>query len=161
MTETRFWLIRHAVVAENELGRIYGSLDVPLCPENLRAQVPMHAALARRLPRPGPRTAWLASPLSRTQHTAAAIFAAGYPEQRLTIEPDLIELSFGDWHGLEHHQLPARLTRPAPAFWSMAGDERPPNGESMADASPGSAPCWSVWRRPMPARTWWPRRMAG
>ncbi len=133
MTETRFWLIRHAIVAENELGRIYGSTDVALCPENLVAQVPMHAALARRLPPPGARTLWLASPLSRTQHTAAAIFAAGYPEQKLIIEPDLIELSFGEWHGLEHRDLPPRLTRPAHGFWSISGEERPPGGESMAD----------------------------
>jgi broad specificity phosphatase PhoE len=133
MTETRFWLIRHAIVAENELGRVYGALDVPLCPENLRAQTPMHAALARRLPPPGPGAVWLASPLSRTQHTAAAIFAAGYPEQRLLIEPGLIELSFGEFQGLEHHEVPARLTLPPHGFWSMAGEERPPGGESMAD----------------------------
>lgn len=133
MAETRFWMIRHAVVEQNELSRIYGSTDVKLCPENLRAQVPMHAALARRLPPPGPGVVWLASPLSRTQHTAAAIFAAGYPEQTLIIEPGLIELDFGAWHGLAHHQLPPKLTMPAHAFWSMAGEERPPGGESMAD----------------------------
>lgn len=134
MTETRFWLIRHAIVAENELGRIYGATDVPLCPENLIAQVPMHTALARRLPESGPDVVWLASPLTRTQHTAAAIFAAGYPEQVLTIEPDLIELSFGDWQGLAHHELPRHLRLPPHGFWSMAGEERPPGGESMADA---------------------------
>ena len=133
MSETRFWLIRHAIVAENELGRIYGATDVALCPKNLIAQAPMHAALARRLPRPGPAVVWLASPLSRTQHTAAAIFAAGYPEQELIIEPDLIELSFGEWQGLEHHELPSRLQLPPHGFWSMSGTERPPGGESMAD----------------------------
>ncbi len=133
MTETQFWLIRHAIVAENELGRIYGNNDVELCPHNLVAQAPMHAALARRLPPPGRRTVWLASPLSRTQRTAAAIFAAGYPKQDLLIEPGLIELSFGEWQGLEHRELPPRLTLPPHGFWSMAGAERPPGGESMQD----------------------------
>lgn len=133
MTETRFWLIRHAIVAENELGRIYGATDVPLCPRSLAEQVPMHAALARRLPAPGPDVVWLASPLSRTRHTAAAIFAAGYPVQPLAIERRLIELDFGEWHGLEHRELPARLKLPAHEFWSIAGSERPPGGESMED----------------------------
>ncbi len=133
MPETRFWMIRHAVVERNALTRIYGNNDVSLSPEHLIEQVPMHAALARRLPRPGPGTVWLSSPLSRAQHTGAAIFAAGYPEQVLTIEPGLIELDFGAWQGLRHHELPAQLTLPAHGFWPMAGDERPPGGESMAD----------------------------
>ena len=134
MPETRFWMIRHAVVEQNALTRIYGNNDVQLCPDHLREQVPMHAALARRLPPPGGQVVWLTSPLSRAQHTAAAIFAAGYPEQALVVEPGLIEMSFGEWQGLAHHELPARLTLPAHGFWPMGGEERPPGGESMADA---------------------------
>jgi alpha-ribazole phosphatase len=130
MSETRFWMIRHAIVEENARGMIYGTMDVELCPHSLEAQRPMYAALARRLPRPA---VWLASPLSRTQRTAAAIFHAGYPEQRLRIEPGLIELAFGEWQGLVHAALPERLTLPAHAFWPLGGEERPPGGESMAD----------------------------
>lgn len=130
MTETRFWLIRHALVEENARNIVYGTMDVELCPHNLMAQEPMYAALARRLPRPA---RWLASPLVRTQKTAAAIFRAGYPEQPLTVEPGLIELAFGDWQGLVHAEVPPRLTLPPHAFWPLAGHERPPGGESMAD----------------------------
>ncbi len=130
MTETRFWLIRHALVEENARAIVYGTMDVELCPHTLAAQVPMYAALARRLPRPA---TWLASPLSRTQRTAGAIFAAGYPEQALTIVPGLVELGFGEWQGREHADVAARLTRPAHAFWPLAASERPPGGESMAD----------------------------
>ncbi len=130
MTETRFWLIRHAIVEENARTIIYGTMDVELCPHSLTAQAPMYAALARRLPRPA---TWLASPLTRTQRTAAAIFRAGYPEQTLTIEPGLIELAFGEWQGLMHSALPERLTLPPHAFWPLGGNERPPGGESMAD----------------------------
>ncbi|MDA8252797.1 MAG: histidine phosphatase family protein [Rhodospirillales bacterium] len=130
MTETRFWLIRHAIVEENARTLIYGTMDVELCPHTLAAQRPMYLALARRLPRPA---VWLASPLVRTQRTAAAIFRAGYPEQTLMIDPGLIELAFGAWQGLTHAALPERLTRPAHAFWPLAGEERPPGGESMAD----------------------------
>jgi alpha-ribazole phosphatase len=140
MTETRFWMIRHAIVEENARALIYGNNDVPLCPLNLVGQRSMYEALARRLPKPGPDTTWLASPLSRTQRTAAAIFGAGYPKQDLVIEPGLIELSFGSWQGLPHHLLPERLTLPPHGFWPLAGDERPPGGESMADGIARVAP---------------------
>ena len=81
-------MIRHALVEENARLILYGTMDVELCPHTLEAQVPMYAALARRLPRPA---VWLVTPLSRTQRTAAAIFAAGYPPPELPIEPGLIE----------------------------------------------------------------------
>ena len=130
MTETRFWLIRHALVEENARAVVYGTMDVELCPHTLEAQEPMYAALARRLPRPA---TWLASPLSRTQRTAAAIFRAGYPEQELAIVPGLIELGFGEWQGQPHADVADQLTMPPHAFWPLAGHERPPGGESMAD----------------------------
>jgi broad specificity phosphatase PhoE len=128
--ETRFWLIRHAVVEEAVRAIVYGCMDVALCPLSLQSQRPRYAALARRLPRPA---TWLASPLSRTQRTAAAIFAAGYPEQPLTIVPGLIELGFGTFEGMLHADVEPLLTLPAHAFWPLAGQERPPGGESVAD----------------------------
>ena len=128
MTETRFWLIRHALVAENARAILYGVMDVPLCETTLLEQAPMYRALARRLPRPA---AWKVTPLSRTRRTAQAIFAAGYPPTELQVEPDLIEQDLGDWQGLPHDDLPARLALPKHAFWPLAGDEVPPGGESM------------------------------
>ena len=74
--ETRFWLIRHAIVEENARAMLYGVMDVPLCETSLLEQAPMYRALAARLPRPA---AWKVTPLSRTRRTAEAIFAAGYP----------------------------------------------------------------------------------
>ncbi|NPD69414.1 histidine phosphatase family protein [Lichenicola cladoniae] len=125
---TRFWLIRHALVEQNARMKLYGSLDVPLCPESLIAQVPMYEALAARLPRDA---VWVTTPLSRTQHTAQAIQAAGYPATEWSVESGLIEQSMGDYHGLQHHELPERLIMPAHPFWPMAADEVPPGGESM------------------------------
>jgi broad specificity phosphatase PhoE len=134
MPETRLWMIRHAIVEESARLYIYGASDVELCPHSLEAQVPMYAALARRLPKPGPTTVWVSSTLTRAQRTGAAIFAAGYPEQALILEPDLAELSFGAWQGRSHDDIQNELTLPAHPFWSIAGDERPPGGgESMAD----------------------------
>jgi alpha-ribazole phosphatase len=130
MSETRFWLIRHAIVDENARAMLYGVLDVPLCETSLLEQAPMYAALAARLPRPA---AWKVTPLSRTRRTAEAIFAAGYPRTEPAIEPALIEQSLGDWQGLPHAELPARLTLPKHAFWPLAGHERPPGGETLAE----------------------------
>ena len=130
MMQTNFWLIRHAIVAENERARLYGVLDVPLCPESLVAQVPMYRALAARLPRPAH---WACTPLSRTRRTAEAIFAAGYPVQDLVVEPGLIEQHLGEYQGLPHAALPPLLTTPAHPFWPLSGTEVPPGGESVAD----------------------------
>jgi broad specificity phosphatase PhoE len=128
MPETRFWLIRHAIVDENARAMLYGTMDVELCPHSLEAQGPMYEALGKRLPR---RAVWVITPLSRTRRTAGAIFQAGYPQVPLTVEPDLIEQHLGEWQGLPHAELPGRLTLPAHAFWPLGGKEHPPGGESM------------------------------
>jgi alpha-ribazole phosphatase len=130
MSETRFWLIRHAIVDENARAMLYGMMDVPLCEVSLLEQEPMYQALAARLPRPA---TWKVTPLSRTRRTAEAIFAAGYPRAELQVEARLIEQSLGEWQGLPHAELPARLTLPKHAFWPLAGHERPPGGETLAE----------------------------
>jgi alpha-ribazole phosphatase len=130
MTETRFWLIRHAIVDENARAILYGIMDVPLCETSLLEQTPMYRALAARLPRPA---VWKVTPLSRTRRTAEAIFAAGYPPTDWEVEPDLIEQSLGAWQGLPHADLPGLLTLPKHAFWPLGGHERPPGGETMTE----------------------------
>lgn len=130
MRETRFWMIRHALVEENARAILYGVMDVELCEATLLEQGPMYRSLAQRLPRPA---VWRVSPLTRTRRTAAAIFTAGYPRAELGVEPDLTEQSLGEWQGLPHAELPARLTLPQHAFWPLGGHERPPGGESMAE----------------------------
>jgi alpha-ribazole phosphatase len=130
MSITNFWLIRHAIVEENARAILYGTLDVELCPTSLLEQRPMYQALARRLPRDA---VWVVTPLSRTRRTAEAIFTAGYPAATPGVEPDLAEQSLGQWQGLAHAELPAKLTLPRHAFWPLGGWERPPGGESMGD----------------------------
>ncbi|MGE0417084.1 MAG: histidine phosphatase family protein, partial [Acetobacteraceae bacterium] len=76
MSETRFWLIRHALVDENARAILYGVMDVPLCETTLLDQAPMYRALAKRLPLPA---VWMVTPLSRTRRTADTIFAHGFP----------------------------------------------------------------------------------
>jgi len=130
MSHTNFWLIRHALVNENARAVLYGTMDVELCPHSLEVERPTYAALARRLPQPAE---WIVTPLSRTLRTAEAIFAAGYPGAEWRVEPDLIEQDLGEWQGLPHADLPARLSLPAHPFWPHAGQEVPPGGESLGD----------------------------
>lgn len=128
--QTCFWLIRHALVEENARAVMYGTLDVQLCPTTLIEQVPLYRALAARLPRPAD---WVVTPLSRTRLTAEAIQNAGYPAVDPLVEPDLIEQTLGEWQGLPHAEMAQLLSVPAHAFWPLAGSERPPGGESIAD----------------------------
>jgi broad specificity phosphatase PhoE len=130
--ETSFWLIRHALVEENARAFLYGVMDVALCETSLLEQAPMYRSLAARLPRPAD---WLVSPLSRARRTAETIFAHGYPRQALVVDADLTEQSLGEWQGLPHHELPAKLQHPAHAFWPLGGLEKPPGGESMAEVT--------------------------
>ncbi|CEF41076.1 alpha-ribazole phosphatase [Acetobacter senegalensis] len=127
---TRFWLIRHALVEQNARMSLYGTLDVPLCPDSLIAQRPMYEALAARLPR---KARWLISPLSRTRCTAEAIQDAGYGPAELKVEPALIEQNLGEWQGMAHQDLPDHLHLAPHPFWSVAASECPPKGESMID----------------------------
>jgi alpha-ribazole phosphatase len=107
---------------------LYGTQDVAICEVTMAADVHRYGALARRLPYPA---RWLATPLSRTQITAEAIFAAGYPEQDFEIEPDFIEQDFGDWHGVPMLDFSARMGISKHPFWPIAAAERPPGGESF------------------------------
>ncbi|MDG6095163.1 histidine phosphatase family protein [Acetobacter sp. AN02] len=128
---TRFWLIRHALVEENARAALYGTLDVPLCPDSLVAQRPMYEALARRLPEDAQ---WFVTSLSRTRITAETICSAGYGRKpELTVIPAFLEQDLGEWQGLPHNALPEKLRQPGHVFWPMSGTERPPGGESMTD----------------------------
>jgi alpha-ribazole phosphatase len=104
-------------------------MDVALCDVALREEAALHRWLAFRLPQPAH---WVVSGLSRTRATAAAIFAAGYPEAELAEEPDLAEQHLGEWQGLPHEALAERLRHAPHPFWPHGAEEEPPGGESFA-----------------------------
>jgi broad specificity phosphatase PhoE len=129
-TTTRFFLVRHALVEPSARLTMYGAMDVGLCALALRQDAAAYRWLAARLPQPA---RWIVTPLSRTRATAAAIFAAGYPEAPLDTHPELIEQRLGDWEGLPHESFLERLRQKPHPFWSISVEERPPGGESFAD----------------------------
>jgi alpha-ribazole phosphatase len=137
MEPARFFLIRHALVEATARATLYGNMDVALCDLSLKGEAALYRWLAARLPRPAH---WVASSLVRTQATAKAIFAAGYPDQELAIEPDLAEQSLGEWQGLAHEALVERLRHPAHPFWPHAAVEKPPGGESFDELRARVAP---------------------
>lgn len=130
-TPTRIFLVRHALVEPTARTVMYGAMDVALCDLALRQEAAAYRWLASRLPAPPAR--WVVTPLSRTRATAAAIFAAGYPEQPLSVEPDLAEQHLGEWQGLSHERFAEMLRHPPHPFWPHGAEERPPGGESFGD----------------------------
>jgi broad specificity phosphatase PhoE len=130
---TRWWWVRHAPVTVNQ-GCCYGQTDFP-CDI---ADTARFTSLANRLPK---AALWVATPLQRTQMTAAALAEAGLvtgldgprdiPGPAIVIEPDLIEQHFGDWQGQRYDELAARRGDEWHRFWLAPAHETPPGGESF------------------------------
>jgi alpha-ribazole phosphatase len=130
VTQTRLFLIRHALVEPSARLVMYGSMDVAVCAVAMAEDAATYRWLAGRLPRPA---RWFHTPLSRTRATAEAIFAAGYPRAPMEVEPRLVEQHLGEWQGLTHEQFTAMLRDPPHPFWPHGAEETPPGGESLGD----------------------------
>ncbi|MBU6419723.1 MAG: phosphoglycerate mutase family protein [Proteobacteria bacterium] len=124
-----FWLIRHALVHRDSLAFLYGTNDVPVCTETMRAQCDAYATLAARLPRPA---RVVCTPLSRTQLTADALVRGGYPAHERVIDPAFIEQDFGEWQGVPISQFENRGQEERHPFWPIHAAETPPGGESFS-----------------------------
>jgi len=84
-----FAVLRHAVTAWNEQGRLQGTTDIPLSPAG--------EAVARswRLPAPADRWKRMCSPLARARRTAELV----QPSAPVAVDSRLREMSFGMWEG--------------------------------------------------------------
>lgn len=112
-------MIRHAMTAWNEEGRIQGQTDIPLCTRGRRALA------ARRLP---PRFASHrvhSSPLSRAVETAA-LLGLGAP----VLDDRLMEMHWGEWEGQVRAEVDAVNAITGASDVSRGPDFRPPGGES-------------------------------
>lgn len=130
---TRFYFIRHAVVEKSWRSRMYGSIDVELCPDTLKKQATAYRSLSKLLPE---NALLFASPLKRALDTAKAIYKhhhKGKALPKITIIDDLQEQNLGKWGGLEHQEFLKTVKMPSHPFWGMHESERPPEGESMDD----------------------------
>jgi probable phosphoglycerate mutase len=129
--------IRHGETPWNVARRLQGGRDIDLN-ERGRAQaagngVKLAAELARLHLDPH-RIAWLASPLSRAQHTMQAVRrGCGLPETGYGLDDRLKEISYGVYEGMTHEEIaaaaPADYRRLVEDKWGF----RPPQGESYHD----------------------------
>lgn len=135
---TRVFLFRHAEVAPEWGGRIYGARDVPLAPAGPEQGRRAAARLARVS-----LAAVVSSGLARTEALAAELRR---PRDLVRLDdPGLREIERGDWVGL----APAEVERRWPGAWT-AWCERPesaraPGGESLGDLQARVRPRLDHW----------------
>jgi probable phosphoglycerate mutase len=112
-------LLRHGVTAWNLEKRVQGRIDQPLCAAG-RDQLARLAIPPSIL---GYR--WYCSPLQRATETAELLGLADF-----TLEPALIEMSWGDWEGQILKPLRKKLGDSMRANEARGLDFCPPGGES-------------------------------
>lgn len=117
-------LVRHGRTAFNASGRIQGRVDNPLDDLGRRQAAAVAEALSSEV-RGGALV--IHSPLVRAAETARAIADRG--GVATMVDPDWIELDYGDFDGLHQSQVDARTW----AAWRADAGFRPPNGESLLD----------------------------
>ena len=129
--------IRHGETDWNVAGRLQGRHDVPLNARG-RAQA-MHCGEILRdlLARDGHAAVeFVASPLGRARETMELVrVALGLPPDGYRVEPQLAEISFGEWEGFTIAQLhsrdPQRIAAREQDKWHFV----PPGGESYQAVS--------------------------
>jgi probable phosphoglycerate mutase len=133
------YYIRHGETDWNVQGRLQGGHDIPLNARGIAQAMHCGDVLRGLFSREGidPQTLdFLSSPLGRARKTmelvreGLGLLADGY-----RIEPQLSEISFGDWEGYTiaelHNRDPRRIAQREHDKWAFV----PPNGESYAAVS--------------------------
>ncbi|PJI43539.1 histidine phosphatase family protein [Ferrovibrio sp.] len=131
----RLVLLRHGATDWNAAGRLQGRADIGLS-ETGRA-----ALTGRTVPAAYRGRQWYASPLRRTQETAALL---GLQPQ---IEPALIEMDWGQYEGRTLPELREAYGRAFTANEDRGLDLQPPGGESPRQVQQRLLP----WLRGLPA----------
>src|SRR5260370_11035400 len=120
MSAVPFAILRHAVTAWNEEGRLQGMTDTPLSAAG--------GAAAGSWPLPAPVDRWkrMCSPLLRARRTAELV----QPAAVVAVESRLRERSFGIWEGRTVADLRAGGGEAFAAAERLGLDFHPPGGES-------------------------------
>jgi len=133
------YFIRHGETDWNAEGRYQGSRDIPLNARG-RGQANLNGELLQQLLARSGRAptdfTWFVSPLGRTRETMDHVRAhLAEPLPDVTIDPRLIEISFGIYEGHLHAELATGQMAIAgerdASFWHF----RPPKGESYDDVA--------------------------
>lgn len=121
MTTTRVDLLRHGVCEDGQIYR--GRTDSALTPAGEQQMLAVLEGLQ-----------WqtiITSPLQRCQKVARAL-AQRY-KIPLEVNPNLVELDFGDWEGCRLDEVWAAQQKKVMQFWQDPVRNPPPGGESLAD----------------------------
>lgn len=120
------WIwIRHGETAENREGRYLGHADAPLNETGWKQARELAERLAGEKP-----VRLYTSDLLRTRQTAEQLGAVWKMAPRL--EPELRELSFGEWERLTYEELMARDEERARRWYDDPFQVAPPGGETLA-----------------------------
>ncbi|MGB0497256.1 MAG: histidine phosphatase family protein [Rubricella sp.] len=111
---TRFWFVRHGPTGAKGL---IGSTDLPADLSDRPALDRLGSAL--------PDAPVISSTLERARMTAAAL-----GRERLTDDPALCEMHYGDWEGKDFAAIAAGWPDLSRAFWEDPGTHAAPGGES-------------------------------
>lgn len=117
MPATEIYLIRHGQTDYNRQFRLQGRSDIPLNRLGLAQARAAHEAL-----RGVHFDAVYASPLRRAVDTACIV--SGWPEEKIELDPRLIEIGFGIWEGSDFRTLGPAGT----AFFETPQNYTPPQG---------------------------------
>ena len=112
-------MIRHAMTAWNEAGRIQGRTDIPLCDRGRRALA------GKRLPERFEAYRVHSSPLVRAVETAT-LLGLGTP----VLDSRLVEMDWGTWEGDTRASVAAADAEGVARNEARGPDFRPPGGES-------------------------------
>jgi probable phosphoglycerate mutase len=138
-TWPELYFVRHGETNWNAEGRYQGSKDIPLNDRG-RGQAALNGHLLKELLDRAGRVptdfAWYVSPLGRTRETMDLVRkGTGEPLPEVTVDPRLIEISFGVYEGRLHADLAAGEMAIAgerdASFWHF----RPVEGESYDDVA--------------------------
>lgn len=125
---TPLLLIRHGPTAWNQVKRMQGRTDLPLCKAGRRV-------VGRwSLPEEFMEFRWLSSPLIRAVETARLL--GGEPE----LEPCLVEMSWGEWEGRSFPELHQDCGKELEVQQARGLDFRPTGGESPRDVQERLSP---------------------
>ena len=131
---THLFLIRHGEVEERYHRVFGGTIDMDLSPRGHEQARTLAEYLRDR-----PFDAIYASPMKRAQQTLAPL-AAGREQPAVTV-PELHEVDFGDWMGLNFAQVLERFHAHAYEWLHLLEQGQVPNAESVAALRGRIEPC--------------------
>lgn len=131
----RLFLVRHGETDWNVAGRLQGRRDVPLNSLG-RAQAARVGRVLGQLADDVTRLHYVSSPLSRALETMRILRTAlDLPGSDFTHDPQLAELSFGQWEGLTWPEIRRRDAAAVKAREMDPWSFTPPEGESYVGLS--------------------------